>query len=287
MADDVRLWSDELARDPSSLVFLPLAESLRKQGQLDTARKVATRGLQRHPHNPDAHDLLARILVDAGEFQAAFDEWDVVLRIVPGHVGATKGMAFVLFQQGKHEDAERMLVKAQALGGGDAAGGDIRAAINTVRRSSSVASVMATTGEMQAMSGDPRHLFRDILQEGQTAIMLDKDGLVLAGVYLSSDGRDVAEDVGATLSGLSAEALRATKHLAIGDWRSIVFETEAAVVSIAPAPAAGGLAAGGLVVIAGVPSTPLGLLKRMLDRCITRAAAWLTGASTNGAGGAA
>src|SRR5207247_10211333 len=83
MADEIRLWSDELARDPSSLVFLPLAETLRRQGQFDLARKVATRGLERHPHNPDAHDQLARIHADQGDLQAAFDEWDLVLRPVP------------------------------------------------------------------------------------------------------------------------------------------------------------------------------------------------------------
>jgi predicted regulator of Ras-like GTPase activity (Roadblock/LC7/MglB family) len=139
-----------------------------------------------------------------------------------------------------------------------------------------------TTGEMSA---DPRLLFADILANDQTAIMLDKDGLVLAGAYYAADGRDVAEDVGATLSGVSGEALRATKHLSIGEWRSIVFETEAAVVTLSPAPAAGSLAAGGLIVLAAAPTTPLGLLKRLLERCIARATSWLSG-SSRGAGGA-
>ena len=278
MADDVRLWSEELARDPSSLVFLPLAETLRRQGQLDTARKVATRGLQRHPHNPDAHDLLARIHVDTGALQSAFDEWDMVLRIVPGHLGATKGMAFILYQQGMLEEAEKLLVKAQALSSGPDA--DLLAAINTVRKSGSVSSIPMTTGEMNAMAGDPRRLFADMLTD-QHAIMLDKDGLVLAGSYVSFDGRDVAEEVGATLSGLSSEALRAMKHLEMGSWRSIVFETESAVVSFAPAPG-DGLASGGLIVLAATPTTPLGLIKRLLERCIARATAWL---SSGGGGG--
>ena len=39
MADDIRRWSDELARDPASLVFLQLGEALRRQGQLDLALK--------------------------------------------------------------------------------------------------------------------------------------------------------------------------------------------------------------------------------------------------------
>lgn len=281
MADDVRVWSDELARDPSSLVFLPLGETLRRQGQLDTARKVATRGLQRHPNNADAHDLLARIHVDAGEYQQAFDEWDMVLAIVPGHLGATKGMAFILYQQGMLDEAEKMLVKAQALDGGR--NGDIIAAISTLRKSGAVSSIDMSTAEMHAqttaMGGDPRQLYADMLAPDQQAIMLDKEGLVLAGAYRAADGRDVAEDVGATLSGLSSEALRAMKHLEMGEWRSIIFETEGAVVSIAPSPPEGGVATGGVLVVAATPSTPLGLLRRLLDRCLARSTTWLASAA--------
>jgi len=38
MADDVRRWSEELAREPGSLVFLQLADALRRQQQLDLAQ---------------------------------------------------------------------------------------------------------------------------------------------------------------------------------------------------------------------------------------------------------
>ena len=271
MADEIRVWSDELARDPSSLVFLPLGEALRRLGQLDVARKVATRGVQRHPQNPESHDLMARIHVDAGEMDEAYAEWEKVLKLVPGHVGASKGMAFVLFQQGKPEEAERILREAHDR----EAAPEIAAAINTVRRSVGRPAFMMQTAEMTVLPSDPRELFTDLLPSDQAAIMLDKDGLVLAGSYRGADGRDVAEDVGATLSGLSGEALRATKHLSMGAWKSILFETEAAIVSIAPAPIEASIADGGLLVLAGPPQTPLGLLKRLLDKCINRASAWL------------
>lgn len=270
MVDYVRLWSDELARDPSSRVFLPLAETLRRQGQLDLARKVTMRGLERHPHDADAHDQLARVLADVGDLQAAFDEWDIVLGIVPGHVGAIKGMAFIRFQQGRLEESEQLLMQAQQT----TQDGDITAAIATVRQSGAMASVAMTTSEL---SSDPRLLFSDILSADQTAVMLDRDGLVLAGAYYTADGKDVAEDVGASLSGVSGEARRAMKHLGMGDWRSIAFETEGAVVFLTAAPSGGGLAAGGLVVLAAAPATPLGQVKRLLDRCIARAASWLGG----------
>jgi predicted regulator of Ras-like GTPase activity (Roadblock/LC7/MglB family) len=271
MVDQVRLWSDELARDPSSLVFLPLAETLRRRGQLDLARRVAARGVDRHPHSADAHDQLARIHADAGELDAAFDQWEMVLRLLPGHVGAIKGLAFIRFQQGHFEEAERLLLEAQETAAGSE---DVLAAIKAVRRSGGVTPMSVPVVELSA---DPKLVFTDVLAPDQSAMMLDSDGLVLAGSYYAADGRDVTEEVGATLSGVSSEAQRATKHLQIGAWRAIVFETEAAVVSIAPTPEASGPAAGGLLLLAAPPNTPLGLLRRLLDKCLARAVAWLGG----------
>lgn len=269
MTDHVRVWSDELARDPSSLVFLPLAETLRRRGQLELARKVAQRGIERHPHNPDAHDQMARIHADAGDLPAAFDEWAVVLRLVPGHLGAIKGMAFVRFQQGQLAEAERLLLDAQAQerGGDD---GDISAAIRAVRRSGSMSPVSVPAVDTNT---DPARLFADILSADHSAILLRSDGGVLAGAYVDSDGRDRARPIGAALSGMFGEATRATRHLGLGAWRAIVFETEAAVVSISPAAApAGGEA---LLMLTAPPSAPLGLLRRVLERCVARADAWM------------
>lgn len=274
MTDHVRVWSDELARDPSSLVFLPLAETLRRRGQLDLARKVALRGIERHPHNPDAHDQLARIQADAGDLQAAFDEWAVVLRLVPGHLGAIKGMAFIRFQQGELVEAERLLVEAQAQerDGSGAAGedGDISAAIRAIRRSGSLSPVSVPAIDANT---DPAELFADLLAPDHSGILLGSDGAVLAGSYVTSDGRDRARAIGAALSGMSGEATRATRHLALGAWRAIVFETDAAVVSLSPAAVSSG--ADALLMLTAPPSAPLGLLRRMLERCVARAASWL------------
>src|SRR5918992_1843994 len=119
MADEVRRLSEELARDPASPVYLELGERLRKAGELDLALKVALRGLERHPHDADAHDLLARISVDRGELERAFDEWDMVRRIAPAHLGARKGMGYVLFKQGKYAEAQTYLSEASELDGED------------------------------------------------------------------------------------------------------------------------------------------------------------------------
>jgi predicted regulator of Ras-like GTPase activity (Roadblock/LC7/MglB family) len=265
---DVRRMSDELAHEPGSRVFVPLGEALRQQSQHDLALKVTLRGLERHPHLAEGHDLLARIYVDRGDVERAFDEWDMVLRLAPGHVGALKGMGFICFQRERFVDAERYLAAAAAAEADDvqvtSALRHVRDAHEEVRRSTEV-SIAAEYPD------DSRFLFVDVLRdEGQTALLLDREGLVLAGAYVAEDGRDVGQDVGAQLSGVTDAARRTTRHLAMGDWTSIVFETEVAVVGLSPS------SQDGLLVLATSRATPLGLVRRLLDSCAARARGWLS-----------
>ena len=302
MADEIRRLSDELARDPASMAFLPLAEALRRRGQTDLALKVAVRGLERHPHNASAHDLLARIAVDQGDLQRAFDEWDMVLRFAPSHVGARKGMGFVCFQQGRMADAERYLSEAAAADPDDQT---IAAALANIRAGAepdaphtggdgassrapmpvapaptpaaspvAVAQAASTPGmpaEVPPMpKPSPRTLFADLIGDAeQTVLLLDKDGFVLAGLYIDGDGSDVAEEIGAQLSGVSEEARRAMRHLGLGDWHSITFETEAATIAMAPAPR------DALLLVAAARERPLGLVARLRESAVRRASEWM------------
>src|SRR6266545_1214429 len=115
MADDIRALSAQLAQDPQSLVFLRLGEALRRKGQLDAALRVAMNGLERHPHLADAHDLYARILTDKHDYERAFDEWDMAVRIAPNHTGALKGLAFLYFKVGDLAQAEAHLETARKV----------------------------------------------------------------------------------------------------------------------------------------------------------------------------
>jgi predicted regulator of Ras-like GTPase activity (Roadblock/LC7/MglB family) len=214
MADEIRRWSDELAREPNSLVFLRLAEALRAQGQFTVALKIAQRGLDRHPGNADARALVDRIAQEQNAAQTA----------------------------------------QQAM-----------------------AALAAASQRETAAASAASRLFADLLlDDDQTGLLLDDSGYVLGGLYLDGDGADVGQDVGAQLSGISDEIVRSTRHLGLGDWRSLTFETEAAVVAMSPT------ARQGLVVVAASRSTPLGLLRRLLERCVERASGWLETDSRNG-----
>src|SRR5690606_22647249 len=105
----------ELAENPASLVFAPLGEALRSRGQLDAALKVALAGAARYPTLPEAQDLLARIHVDRGELDRAFDAWQAALAVAPEHGGAHKGLGFLYFRAGDPEMARQHLEAAARL----------------------------------------------------------------------------------------------------------------------------------------------------------------------------
>jgi tetratricopeptide (TPR) repeat protein len=275
MSDEVRRLSEELARDPGSLVFLQLGEALRKRGQLDVALRVSLRGLERHSTSGDAHDLVARIYADRGEWDRALEAWDAVLELVPNHLGALKGKGFVLYKQGRWQEAERVLLEAAERDGSDAS---IAAALAHVRKQAEEAASQSQPPARMAPAEEARRLFADALGEGEmTALLIDADGLVMAGTYPTADGGDAAQEIGAELRGVSDEVQRAMRHLSLGSWTRISFETEAATVAMSPAPD------GGLVLLAADPALPQGLVRRVLDQCEEIARDWLSGEAAGAA----
>jgi predicted regulator of Ras-like GTPase activity (Roadblock/LC7/MglB family) len=291
MADEIRRLSDDLARDPSSLVFMPLADALRRAGQLDLAMRVALRGLDRHPYIADAHDVLARIHADRGELERASDEWEMALRLDPSHEQARLGLGFIDFRRGDLESAERRL---SAAADGDPGVVTALAHVRTALAARGGASMTDATfvtpfgaapsdaarppapaahAVVEYPRPDPsraRELFTAVLDgAGQTAVLVDGQGLVIAGSYVDARGNDVADVVAAELAGVSGEAERAMRHLGLGGWTSLLVEADHAVVAMTPAPM------GSLMVVAASRETPVGLVRLLLDRALTRARDWL------------
>ncbi len=277
MSDDIARLSEELARDPASLAFLELAETLRKRGDLEVAEKVAVRGLERHPHLGTGHDVLARIYADTGVFEKAFDEWGMVLRLSPGHPGALKGLGFVCFHQGRMAEAETWLSQAAEVDPADqrnlGALAYVRQQLADSEPAASTVAAAASPSGPPAAAHDARSLFHDILGAEQgMALLLDEHGLVLAGGH-EVDGRDVGQEVGAQLGGVSDEAERAMRHLGLGGWTSIVFETSQATVAMSPGPERS------LMLVSAGKATPVGFVRRMLERSLQRATTFLAGSA--------
>jgi len=302
VADDVRSLTAALARDPSSLRYADLAESLRRRGQRDEALRVALHGLARHPQHADGHDVLARIYSDLGDLDRAQLAWGKVLELAPEHPGALKGVAFVRFRQGDARAAVEALERALAIDPSDEAA---QRALESMRRDAPMADLPTAelpTAELPtpvapvpappvpaAAAASPEAgagsagaarpsgakarpaVFSGFDRATADILLLDERGLVLAGGLLAPNGADVSEVAAAGLAGVSGEAARTAQHLALGGWRTIVAEAESANLVVAP------VGSGALLLVRRDRSMPVGLALRFAERARGTASTWLEG----------
>jgi predicted regulator of Ras-like GTPase activity (Roadblock/LC7/MglB family) len=148
----VRQWSEEVARDPGNLAFLPLAEAYREQGRRDAALRLCIRGLERHPENVEAHYLLGVLYREAGEQVKAFDEWDIALRLSPEHQAARRAIGMLCVERADWAGAARHLERAVADAPDDA---ELRSALELARTNAAVAAPMARPGPAPAPPTQP------------------------------------------------------------------------------------------------------------------------------------
>lgn len=98
-AQRIRRWQEEVARDPGSLSFLPLADVYRREGRLAVALRLCVRGLERHPDHVEGHVLLGRIYRELGELEPACDELDIALRLDPDHRAARRALGYLFLER--------------------------------------------------------------------------------------------------------------------------------------------------------------------------------------------
>lgn len=289
----VRQWSEEVAADPASLAFLPLAAAYRAQGRRDAALKLCIRGLEKHPDHVEAHYLLGLLYREGGDTLKAFDEWDIALALDPEHAGSRREIGLVAHARGDHALAVRHLERALET---DAFDGEVRSALEeawarskaggrggsasaprpapaappasapaiasppAAPASSADAHFDAATSEFAALSAE-----RGIVG----AVLLDDQGFVLAG-QMTVGGVDRAPEIAAVLSGASSEAGRVLGHLGLGAWKGILVETPEAVVRLAPA-------GDGMIAVAGRREVPTGWTLRVSGRARDAAIRFLAG----------
>ena len=101
MADSPRI--EELRRrvqaDPASIAFAALAEEFRRVGRYEDAIETCRVGLQRHPSYLSARVTLGRALLETGQFEAAREELDYVLRAAPENLAAIRALADIHARQ--------------------------------------------------------------------------------------------------------------------------------------------------------------------------------------------
>jgi tetratricopeptide (TPR) repeat protein len=267
----IRRWSEEVAKDPASLSFLPLAAAYRASGRADVALKLVLRGLEHHSENVEAHLLLARLYQERGDLLRAMDEWGIALRLHPEQTEARRELALALLQSGDAAAAVPQLERALQLAPADAE------LIEALQRARRVEAEATAEGKAEAKAEATVVEEPGALDAGSTftapergvlgAVLLDAEGRVLVG-ELKVEGEDRAAELAAALRGASDDAVLAAQHLGLGAWTSILLETPQATVHLAPLPEA-------MLAVAGERSVPPGRLVRQARRLRADAERWL------------
>ena len=304
MSDDIRTLTARVADEPTSLAFLELAEALRRRGQLEAAGKVARGGLSRYPGLADAHDLVARILSDEGDLAGAFDAWADALRLDPMRTSALKGIAFLYFRAG---DATAAIEHLQRAAEADPDDISIAQALARVRRESrampsapepepfvesapapdssppadaapaakSHIQLEPPMAEPQAAPAAPQPEPDELgspfaaIDGGRSIVLVDANGLLLAGSLTTPDGAESGDRVAAELAGVSREASRAVRLLGLGHWHSITLECpDAHFVLVQPTRES-------VLLATREPSLPMARVTLVAERAAREAKAWL------------
>lgn len=94
-----------LANNPSSQIFVLLAEALRENQQLNEALAIVQNGLKRHPHLVSGHVSHGRILFEMKKFDEAYKELRKVIEISPENILAHQILGEIYVQRKDSKNA--------------------------------------------------------------------------------------------------------------------------------------------------------------------------------------
>lgn len=264
MPDEIARLSEALAREPGGMAWVALADALRHAHRLEEGERVALRGLGRHPYHADGHDVLARIAADRGDRTRARDEWEMTLRIDAQHLGARLGLAWLAYSAGDRPAAARWWHEARELAPDDPR-------VVAMQRHLAEAPELPANPTSPSRPDAAHALFSELTRAGaRVALLVDESGLVLAGTAATADRTDRAEEVGAELCGLSADAERALGQLQLGAWEQLQVECDRGTLALAP------VQGGAVALVATGHEAPAGLTRLLLDRARRTGGAWMS-----------
>ena len=98
--ESIEKLREKVAKDPSSKLFVPLAEEYRKAGKLDEAIAALKTGLQRQPGYMSARVALGKIYLEKHMLAEAKDELEKVVKSIPDNLFAQRKLADIYKQLG-------------------------------------------------------------------------------------------------------------------------------------------------------------------------------------------
>lgn len=116
----IKKYSTQLAQDPKSRAFVPLADAYRALGRYDEAIGVAEEGLKNHPHYLGGKVALARAYFENGDAEKAQGLLENVLRTAPDNLLANRILVDIYLASGEASKALPVLKRILAMDPSDA-----------------------------------------------------------------------------------------------------------------------------------------------------------------------
>ncbi|UCE78053.1 MAG: tetratricopeptide repeat protein [Nitrospiraceae bacterium] len=113
--EDIENLKNRFEKDPNSKLFVPLAEEYRKEGMLDEAVAVLSKGLENQPDYMSARVSLGKIYVEKGMLEEARAEFEHVVSSVPDNLFAHKKLAEIYRDTGERDRAIKAFRKVLKL----------------------------------------------------------------------------------------------------------------------------------------------------------------------------
>ncbi|GAB4170383.1 MAG: hypothetical protein Tsb0017_13450 [Geothermobacteraceae bacterium] len=108
-------YTEILAKDPRSTVFVSLAEAYRQLGMLDDALEILDKGIVHLPRFVPGYVARGRILAQKGQLADATVAFEQALAIESDNLPAIKGLARVRYRQGYTDKARALLEKGRSI----------------------------------------------------------------------------------------------------------------------------------------------------------------------------
>jgi tetratricopeptide (TPR) repeat protein len=103
--EDIEKLKEKVKKDPSSKLFVPLAEEYRKIGMLDEAISVLMTGITNQPGYTSARVSLGKVYLEKKMAPEAKEEFEKVISAIPDNLFAHKKLAEIYRDSGEKERA--------------------------------------------------------------------------------------------------------------------------------------------------------------------------------------
>lgn len=117
--EKIAAYTEILAKDPASTIFVSLAEAYRKMGMFDDARQIIEKSLDIHPDFSPAHVVLGRVFCQLGDYERSENFFQDALQHDQESLAALVGYARLNILLDREGKARELLIEARRLSPAD------------------------------------------------------------------------------------------------------------------------------------------------------------------------